>query len=238
MSSLQLIHRLKKETQSPQSHVKIATLKSVNAYLRPVQAKREDALLMAKWRTETYQSFFTWIQPNEVEMLEWLMRYENVDNDIIFLVEAPEPIGQMSIYNVDMDEKLAEFGRLIRGEKKGSKGLMSHACAALLRWAFSCLQLNEITLEVFADNQKAIALYRRLGFYVSNIVLFSKTKTTEGIVRWVEVKEAKGAFCDKGQYRKVCNMVLNSEDFHGKFGTFEEMEQKSLQSSGKQSKES
>lgn len=235
MSSLQLIHRLKKESQSPQSHVKIATLKSVNAYLRPVQTKREDASLMAKWRTETYQSFFTWIQPNEVEILEWLMRYENDDNDIIFFVEAPagEPIGQMSIYNVDTDKRHAEFGRLIRGEKKGPNGLMTHACAALLQWAFSCLQLNEITLEVFADNQKAIALYRRLGFYVSNIVLFSKTKTTEGIVRWVEVTEKKGTSRDKCQYRKVRNMVINSGDFHRKFGTSEETEQKSLQSSGK-----
>ena len=136
----------------------------------------------------------------------------------------------MSIYNIDTDKKLAEFGRLIRGEEKCPNGLMSHACAALLQWAFSYLQLDEITLEVFADNQNAVALYRHLGFYVSNIVLFSKTKTTEGIVRWVEVTEKKGTSCDKGQYRKVCNMVLNSEDFHGKFGPSEEMEQKSLQS--------
>jgi len=216
MNTLHLIHRLKKEGQSPQNHIKIESLRNINACLRPVQTKREDARLMAKWRREIYQSFFTWIQPSEAEMLEWLMHYENVDNDIIFLVEAlgGEPIGQLSIYNVDTDKKLAEFGRLIRGGGKAPRGIMSQACAALLRWAFSCLQLKKIGLEVFADNQKAISIYKRLGFRVSNILLFRRIHMSRNVVRWVEAKKENALpMQSKYHYREVCRMALNRQDF-------------------------
>jgi diamine N-acetyltransferase len=206
MNTLQLIHRLKKESQSPQNHIKIESIRNINACLRPVQTTREDARVMAKWRRETYQSFFTWIQPSEAEMLEWLTCYENIDSDILFFIEAPvgNPVGQVSIYNVDMDKKLAEFGRIIKGEKECPENLMNHACATVLQWAFYSLQLKKISLEVFADNKAAISLYKKLRFNILDILLFSKTKTPKGIICWINVEKAR----DKNQYRMVYKMTV------------------------------
>ena len=215
MNSLQLIRRLKKESRQVQKRIRIAKLKDHEAYLRPIHEKSEDAALLAKWRAEHYQSLFTWVQPNEVEMLEWLAGYEDDDTAIMFFVECPAgvPIGQVSIYNVDQDRKVAEFGRLIRGERKGPRGLMSFACDTLIRWSFTYLRSEKIFLEVFADNEKAVALYKRLGFVLSTRLTFKRTINSQNIVQWVESDtRVTSGDLGKNHYREVFKMVLDRKD--------------------------
>ena len=98
---------------------------------------------MAKWRTEAYQSFLTWIKPNTSEMLRWLREIDNRDNDIIFIIELKTGglAGQLSLYNTNASTKEAEFGRLIRNSEICRKAIMAGACKALFRWAFNCLGL-------------------------------------------------------------------------------------------------
>ena len=216
MNSLKIVKRIKRRNQSLEQFIKIEASGNVIGHLRPVRVGREDAQKMAKWRTECFDSFFTWIQPAGNAMLQWLKDYEKDDKDIIFVLETPAqiPIGQMAIYNIDPNKKEAEFGRVVHGEKDGLKGIMVFAATALLRWAFTDLKVETVFLKVFDDNGPAIALYKSLGFHVSDILLFKKTETTEGIVQWVPVKEKEESLREKYPYRKVLKLVLERCDLN------------------------
>jgi RimJ/RimL family protein N-acetyltransferase len=214
MDCLEIVRSTKATCQDPKHYIEIGTPEGVKGYLRPVRTRTEDATKMAKWRTEHYDRFFTWVRPSVNDMLNWLVHYENRDNDILFILEAPAGIsvGQMALHNIDPYKEEADFGRVIRGEKKGKRGIMVLAAAALLEWAISCLELKTISLQTFADNEPAVSLYKDLGFRISNCCLFRRTKTREGIVRWVETKKSTGTLLRKGLYREVFEMTLGRAD--------------------------
>lgn len=88
---------------------------------------------------------------------------------------------------------------------------MTLAAEALVRWGFGCLKLEKIFLEVFADNERAISLYKKLGFHVSDMLLFRRTRTPQGLVQWVRVKKGRETSY-KHQYREVCEMTLQRKD--------------------------
>ena len=141
-------------------------------YLRPIpsvlnRTELNDAFLFASWRTMHKKSFFTWRDFTEQEVKNWLeSNYANNDSEIFFFIETPDqvPLGLVSLYDFDFNTPCCAFGRLIRGEKIGPKGLMTLAVQALLSWAFNVLKLESIFLEVFEDNHPAITLYERSGF--------------------------------------------------------------------------
>jgi RimJ/RimL family protein N-acetyltransferase len=186
----------------------------MDACLRPVLTSAADAARMAKWRCNAYQAFFTWIRPDPDEMLRWLEGYQARTDDIIFFIEAPcgVPIGQVSIYNMDPASGSAEFGRLIRGENQGPADLIFCACRSLLGWVFDSYIINRVVLEVFADNHKAVRLYKRLGFGISGTRIFKREADSEGAVRWMKTKKmAIGNKNHVDTYRNVYRMELMRE---------------------------
>lgn len=208
-----IVRKLKNKGRSPQSFIPIETVEGIKGYLRPVHADREIAAKMAKWRTANFDAFFTWIKPSEDDVLQWLKRQEEIDNDIIFMIELPAGIsvGQIALYGIDFYQNTAKIGRIIKGRKECPEGIMTLAAETLVRWGFGCLKLEKIFLEVFTDNERAVSLYKRLGFRVSEMLLFKRTKTPQGVVRWVSVKKGQGT-SPIHQYRKVCQMALQRKD--------------------------
>ena len=138
--------------------------------LRPLPDKlikesKNDALLMAKWRKIHLESFSTVFQPTEAGTKKWLKHnYFNNYEDIIFFIETNDkiPFGHVSLYNFNRNE--CEFGRVIKGFNVGPKGSMAIASMEVINWGFNSLKLNKIYLEVFADNERAVNLYFKLGF--------------------------------------------------------------------------
>ncbi len=204
-----MVRKLKSARLSPQSWLQMEGPGSNKGHLRPVQADKGDAALMAQWRTACFRDFFTWIKPVEKELRQWLEGYNDLANDIIFMIELPPgiPIGQVSLYAIDADRRIAEFGRMIKSAQNAPKGAMSIAAEAVIDWGFGDLDLREIKLEAFSENNRAISLYRNLGFQISCVNQFVMTRNSQGIVKWAKIEAGQKA-PSQHRYREVYEMVL------------------------------
>lgn len=130
-----------------------------------------DLPLTLSWRNQ--DSVRQWFINSNVikyeQHREWFTRYQKLDNDFIFIILSKElnfqPVGQISLYAINWDEKTGEYGRLIIGEPKArGKGLGKSASLLLLDIGFNILMLDEIKLEVKENNIAAIKIYQSLGF--------------------------------------------------------------------------
>jgi len=179
-------------------------------YLRLVRADLSDATCMAKWRTLHYQNFLTWIKPTPDQVLQWLNSNMPRNDDMMLILESEEGIklGQMSLYHIDAEKRLAEFGRVIRGVAGFQKGIMTKASEALLAWAFNELRFLEIYLEVFEMNHRAKRFYQKLGFCIESTFLVVK-RFEDGLDRWVKADQLPCSPSWKDtEFRHLNKMVL------------------------------
>lgn len=77
--------------------------------------------------------------------------------------ETDEYLGTISLKNIDIQSKNAEYAISLRKKAQG-KGIASKATYLLLKKAFKELGLHKVYLNVLADNSAAICLYERCGF--------------------------------------------------------------------------
>ena len=124
---------------------------------------------------------------NEKSHLAWFEKYSDLNNDFVFIILAKDldnsPIGQISLYSIDWDARIAEFGRLMIGEPFAQgKGYAKEATRLLLHYSFTKLRLKQIHLEVKENNEPAIAIYKSIGFI--------ETTRNDGLVFMVARHEA------------------------------------------------
>ena len=131
----------------------------------------EDLPMTLAWRNREdirvqfiHSDIITWEQH-----LAWWQQYQAKNNDFVFIIEETQqlhrPVGQVSLYNIDLEKREAEYGRLMIGDNEArGKGLARRATELLIAWAFDTLKLKRIHLEVFKNNTTAVNLYRQCGF--------------------------------------------------------------------------
>jgi len=103
--------------------------------------------------------------------LAWWEQYRAKSNDFVFIIEETRelrrPVGQASLYDIDLDRREAQYGRLMIGDNEArGRGLAGGATALLVSWAFDTVGLERVYLEVFKDNIPALSLYRKCGFTI------------------------------------------------------------------------
>ncbi len=210
----QIIQRIKSTGEIPSSFERVDCNDNW-IRLRSVRVKREDARLMAVWRSQSVHSFFTWIRPSADEVFRWLKEYHSRKDDILFIIESlsGEARGQVALYHIDLENRRSGFGRIIRGEKSAHKCSMYCASRVIVEWAFCELGLREIYLAVFEENHKAVSLYRRLGFRTEKVMPFFRTRLDSGVIQWKQ-KNKSIQRDDRGLTRNVCYMVAHRKDFN------------------------
>jgi diamine N-acetyltransferase len=133
--------------------------------------ERDDLPLTLLWRNQ--EEIRKWFVNTDViqenKHLAWFEHYQELDNDFVFVILAKDldnqPVGQVSLYNIDWKSGSAEYGRLMIGNAAArGKGYAKQATTLLLGLAFNELNLGEIFLEVKAENGPAIAVYESVGF--------------------------------------------------------------------------
>lgn len=77
--------------------------------------------------------------------------------------EKDEYLGTISLKNVDLISKKAEYAICLRKNAQGH-GIAGEATMQLLKKAFEEFGLGRVYLNVLADNEKAIHLYQKCGF--------------------------------------------------------------------------
>jgi len=148
-------------------------------YIAPIEDGRirlrlldaSDLPMTLRWRNQ--DQIRKWFFNSDVIALDqhhaWFQQYSERDDDFVFIIEEIQtlhcPVGQVALYHIDWAAKRAEFGRLMIGEAEAAgKGLAHDATALLVNQALSDWGLQEVYLEMFANNTRALAIYKGCGF--------------------------------------------------------------------------
>jgi len=132
--------------------------------------EKQDLPITLAWRNrdEIRKWFLNTNIIAEESHLAWFERYQQLDNDFIFIILAKDlgriPVGQISLYGIDWPSGSGEYGRLMIGapEAKG-RVYAKRATQLVLTIGFEQLGLREIYLEVKHDNEPAMAVYQSSG---------------------------------------------------------------------------
>ncbi len=73
-------------------------------------------------------------------------------------------LGNCSLFNFDFHNSSAELGIFIGSEKHLGKGYGTEAINLLLDYGFNILNLNNVMLDVYSYNTRAIKSYLKCGF--------------------------------------------------------------------------
>ncbi|MGH3350754.1 MAG: GNAT family N-acetyltransferase [Nocardioides sp.] len=125
-------------------------------------------MLVDWWRSPDVAVFNDRIQPRPDKPLEEMYRQWS-DNGAAsgagFCVETVDGdlIGHVALWGAEGRNRCATFGIMI-GPEHQSQRLGSEATQIMVNYGFNELGLHRIELMVNADNDRAIAAYRRAGF--------------------------------------------------------------------------
>lgn len=100
--------------------------------------------------------------PKEREILERLSREECVF--AIVDLATDQLLGDCGLTRIDAVNRTAEFGIFIGDKRFWNQGYGEEATRLTLDFAFNFLNLNNVMLQVYAYNQRAIRCYRKCGF--------------------------------------------------------------------------
>jgi UDP-4-amino-4,6-dideoxy-N-acetyl-beta-L-altrosamine N-acetyltransferase len=144
--------------------------------LRPL--RRSDSVKSLAWRNdpEIRENAMGYRFPVTQEMEDqW---FESALNDqsrtrVVFAIEAFEDdsfIGIIQLNRIDWIARSAYFGITIGEKKFQGRGMAVDSMRTLFAYAFGCLNLRKICLEVVAFNARAIKLYREFGFVEEGVM--------------------------------------------------------------------
>lgn len=148
--------------------------------LRYVHQLDNNASVMRYWFEEPYEAF--------VELSDLYDKHIHDQRERRFVVECDgEKAGLVELVEINHVHRRAEFQIIISPEYQG-KGLATRAAKLAMDYGFTVLNLYKLYLIVDKENEKAIHIYRKLGFSV------------EG--------ELMHEFFINGQYRNAIRMCI------------------------------
>jgi RimJ/RimL family protein N-acetyltransferase len=100
---------------------------------------------------------------------EWLRERttkppEFADHRLNIDIEDGRTIGTIGLHEVSPENRSAWMGIMIGEKDCWSKGYGTDAIITLLRFAFGEMGLHRVELQVYADNLRGIACYKKCGF--------------------------------------------------------------------------
>ncbi|WP_217561853.1 GNAT family N-acetyltransferase [Paenibacillus sp. GbtcB18] len=131
----------------------------------------EDAAVYHTWRndmevmrtTNPSLDLFTYAETRQfVEQV--ILGSDTSKSYMILDKESGRPIGITSLIQLDYKNRSAECILDIGEKEFWGKGYGTESLRLLLNYAFLELNLHRVSLRVFAFNDKAVALYEKIGF--------------------------------------------------------------------------
>lgn len=101
------------------------------------------------------------------DIRDWIEHHRNVQNEVLWVIVDTEKdlcIGHVGLYNIDHRVGQAEFAIMIGDASYWGQGIGLECTQFAVRYAFESLNLNRVHLSVLGYNERAISLYRKLGF--------------------------------------------------------------------------
>jgi len=131
---------------------------------------------------------------------------------LLFLRGQKKPFGHMGLNRFNYKAKTAEIDNVIRGvDSQKSKGCMYESLKLLIQWAFRTFSLSSLQLTVFSDNDKALRLYKKIGFIEKKrSPLYKMVRDSE--ISWVEKRQFNHRSVATHRYNII--MELQSSAIH------------------------
>ncbi|MGD9147678.1 MAG: GNAT family protein [Anaerolineae bacterium] len=130
--------------------------------------EREDLPHFVRWINDPETRRFMNVRYpiSMVEEEKWWEGFLERKNDHIFAIEAEDGtyIGNIGLHGIEHENRRAQLGVTIGNKHVWGKGYGTDAIKAVLGWAFNYLNLNRVSLTVFAYNKRAIHCYQKVGF--------------------------------------------------------------------------
>jgi len=153
--------------------------------LRFVHELDNNETVMHYWFEEPYEAF--------VELADLYDRHIHDQSERRFIAEVDgERVGLVELVEINHIHRRAEFQIIIAPAHQG-KGHATQATQLAMDYAFTVLNLYKLYLIVDCDNERAIRVYRKLGF------------SEEGRLRH--------EFFVGGEYRDVLRMAAFQPDY-------------------------
>lgn len=148
-------------------------LQSNRIRLRLMEEKDADLVLAWRNKKEIIDQLFSYVGIVAKQHYNWYEKYINDDRRIEFIIEIIEtqkPIGTIGLNNIDYKNQKAELGIMIGELEEQGKGYATEAIVKLIQYAFDEMNLQKIYLKTFYSNNRAIKLYKKLGFVQEGIL--------------------------------------------------------------------
>lgn len=134
----------------------------------------DDFDFVYKWHTDEdlYQTLigpFRFVSKDaEKEWLQNKVKYSNQEiNLMICLRDDAQPIGMVSVRDIDWIARVGHFTGLMIGEREyQKKGYGSEALQLLLKYLFQELGLNRIWGFALSDNKPSLKMLEKCGFLI------------------------------------------------------------------------
>jgi len=166
--------------------------------LKPISVKDTEFILELRNDLEIADQFFSDPPLYDFKHSNWLKIRSKDDLDFIVMEKQTQKrAGRIYITNIDYRHQKGEYGIVLHSNFRG-KNLAYKASKLLLDHVFNNLPIQKIILKVFNDNQKAIKLYKKIGF------------SQEGYF--------KKDIYKKGEFKDVCQMALFKDNWFKKNG--------------------
>jgi len=162
--------------------------------------------LLSRWRKEN-EYWFQATFPVTIEGTKiWLInKLIEERNRLLFLIEVNnEFIGHVGLWKFDFTNKTCEIDNIVRGENK-FPGIMYCAIELLQNWARSTFDIKDFYLQTYLENQKAVNLYKKLGYEI--IKTEPVIKIDEGLrTEWIA---APAIYTDDIERHQIQMLLLN-----------------------------
>lgn len=168
---------------------------------------------LTRWREKHSDKFLTQFTPTAARTRSWLTNVVLPDDTrILFLIRnaAGSLVGNIGLCN--LSDKSVEVDNVLRGEEGGPAGLIHFATVSLLDWAFHELDAALAWLQVFRRNERAVCLYRKIGFADAGCQPLWRTEVDGGVRLVTEPVEGSVA-----TDVELLRMELTREEFQQRF---------------------
>ena len=133
---------------------------------------------LAPMRIEDVEKYAVWANDQEVaEYLQFASSIISIETERLIIDRlskehnyaivdsiTDELIGNIGLMKINHLDRTAELGIFIGNKSYWSKGYGTEAMCLLINYAYQKLNLNNIILNVYSYNERAIRAYEKIGF--------------------------------------------------------------------------
>lgn len=138
-------------------------------YLRAPEPGDEKVFALSENHPDVREILY-YALPTSIETNSDKIQVKSKDNSTILFticsLEPDAPIGNTAFVRIDWIGRMATFYIAIAEKQNWSKGFGKETVQLMVNYAFETLNFNRVQLHVSAENERAIYVYKQVGFRI------------------------------------------------------------------------